>query len=212
MDTRQLLSDNMGTVAAALKTAIDEDRSSKAKEKARIGKRYYEYKHDILDNRIFYIDDNDVIREDMHASNVKIPHAFFTEQVYQKVQYLLSNPIAFETEDEQLQTLLEEYYDEDFQLFLQEALEGASKKGFEYVFARTNSEDRLTFQVADSIQTFAVYDDVGDVKRIVRYYDKDTYEKGKKGTITVSELWMNNKSRSSRKAGTSRLFWTRAAK
>lgn len=189
MDTRQLLSDNITTIAAALKTAIDEDRSSKAKEKARIGKRYYEYEHDILENRIFYIDDNDVIREDAHASNVKIPHAFFTEQVDQKVQYLLSNPIAFETEDEQLQTLLEEYYDEDFQLFLQEALEGASKKGFEYVFARTNSDDRLTFQVADSIQTFAVYDDMGDVKRIVRYYDKDTYEKGKKGTVTIAELW-----------------------
>ena len=138
MDTRQLLSDNMATIAAALKTAIEEDRNSKAKEKARTGKRYYEYRHDILDNRIFYIDDNDVIREDTHASNVKIPHAFFTEQVDQKVQYLLSNPIEFETEDEQLQTLLEEYYDEDFQLFLQEALEGASKKGFEYVFARTN--------------------------------------------------------------------------
>lgn len=55
MDTRQLLSDNLTTIAVALKTAIDEDRSSKAKEKARTGKRYYEYQHDILDNRIFYI-------------------------------------------------------------------------------------------------------------------------------------------------------------
>ena len=69
MDTRQLLSDNMATIAAALKTAIDEDRSSKAKEKARIGKRYYEYEHDILENRIFYIDDNDVIREDTSHSS-----------------------------------------------------------------------------------------------------------------------------------------------
>ena len=189
MDTRQLLSDNITTIAAALKTAINEDRSSKAKEKAREGKRYYEYEHDILENRIFYIDDNDVIREDTHASNVKIPHAFFTEQVDQKVQYLLSNPITFETDDDKFQKLLEEYYDENFHLFLQEALEGASKKGFEYIFARTNSDDRLTFQVADSIQTFAVYDDMGDVKRIVRYYDKDTYEKGKKGTITIAELW-----------------------
>ena len=189
VDTRQLLSDNMQVIATALGAAIEEDRNSKAKEKARTGKRYYEYRHDILDNRIFYVDDNNMIREDTHASNVKIPHAFFTEQVDQKVQYLLSNPIEVKTDDEAFQSLLEEYYDEDFQLFLQEALEGASKKGFEYVFARTNSEDRLTFQISDSIHTFAVYDEMGDVKRIVRYYDKDIYESGKKSTITVSELW-----------------------
>ena len=189
MDTRQLLSEDMSVVAVALKTAIDEDLNSTAKEKARTGKRYYEYKHDILDNRIFYIDDNDVIREDIHASNVKIPHAFFTEQVDQKVQYLLSNPVDFETDDEALKGHLEEYYDEDFQVFLQEALEGSSKKGFEYIFARTNTDDRLTFQVSDSIHTFSVYDDMGDVKRIVRYYDKDVYKNGKKGAVTIAELW-----------------------
>ena len=189
MDTQQLLSDNIQTIATALKAAIEEDRSSAAKEMARIGKRYYEYKHDILDNRIFYIDDNDVVREDTHASNVKIPHAFFTEQVDQKVQYLLSNPLEVTTEDEGLQTLLADYYDEDFQLFLQEAVEGASKKGFEYVFARTNAEDKLTFQVADSLHTFAVYDEFGDIQRIIRYYDKDTYKNGKKSTVTIAELW-----------------------
>ena len=106
VDTRQLLSDNMQVIATALGAAIEEDRNSKAKEKARTGKRYYEYRHDILDNRIFYVDDNNVIREDTHASNVKIPHAFFTEQVDQKVQYLLSNPIEVKTDDEAFQSLL----------------------------------------------------------------------------------------------------------
>ena len=189
MDVKYLLSDNPQVVATALNKAIEEDKQSQSKDKARTGQRYYDYKHDILDNRIFYIDDNDVIREDTHASNVKIPHAFFTEQVDQKVQYLLSNPIEFETEDEQLQMLLEEYYDEDFQLFLQEALEGASKKGFEYVFARTNSDDRLTFQVADSIQTFTVADDNGDSKRVIRYYTKDIHREGKNTAVEHAEVW-----------------------
>src|SRR5699024_7787563 len=119
----------------------------------------------------------------------KIPHAFFTEQVDQKVQYLLSNPVEATVEDETFQEYLNEYYDEDFQLFLQEALEGSSKKGFEYVYARTNAENRLEFQVSDSIQTFTVYDDNGNSARIVRYYNKDIYREGKIVSVAHAEVW-----------------------
>ena len=57
MDVKYLLSDNPQVVATALNKAIEEDKQSKKKDKARTGQRYYDYKHDILDNRIFYIDD-----------------------------------------------------------------------------------------------------------------------------------------------------------
>ena len=188
MDNKYLFSDNMKVLATALNKAIDNDKNSQAKEKARTGERYYNFEHDILKNRIFYIDDNDVIREDKNASNVKIPHAFFTEQVDQKVQYLLSNPVEATVEDEAFQTYLNEYYDDDMQLFLQEVMEGASKKGFEYAYARTNQSDRLCFQVSDSLQTFTVSDDDGN-KRIIRYYDKDKTIEGKNTTVTIAEVW-----------------------
>ena len=188
MDVKYLLSDNPQVVATALNKAIEEDKQSQSKDKARTGQRYYDYKHDILDNRIFYIDDNGVVREDTNASNVKIPHAFFTEQVDQKVQYLLSNPVEATVEDETFQTYLNEYYDEDMQLFLQEMLEGASKKGLEYAYARTNQDDRLAFQVSDSIQTFTVEDDEGN-KRVIRYYTKDIYREGKNTAVEHAEVW-----------------------
>ena len=189
MYAKYLLSDNPATVGMALKKSIEADNISKAKEKARVGEKYYNYEHDILNNRIFYIDENDVVREDRNASNAKIPHAFFTEQVDQKVQYLLSNPVEATTEDETFQEYLNEYYDEDFQLFLQEALEGSSKKGFEYVYARTNAENRLQFQVSDSIQTFTVNDENGNAARIVRYYNKDIYREGKIVSVAHAEVW-----------------------
>lgn len=188
MDNKYLFSDSVAVLATALNKAIDNDKNSVAKDKAKTGERYYNYEHDILNNRIFYIDDNDVIREDKNASNVKIPHAFFTEQVDQKVQYLLSNPVEVKVEDEAFQEYLKEYYDEDFQLFLQEIVEGSSKKGFEYAYARTNNEDRLCFQISDSLQTFTVQDDEGN-KRIIRYYDKDKTVEGKNTTVTIAEIW-----------------------
>lgn len=193
VDNKYLLSDNPQVVAGALNKAVTDDRASTTKDKARIGKRYYDYKHDILDNRIFYVDDNDSIREDTNASNVKIPHAFFTEQVDQKVQYLLSNPVELEVEDESFKESLKEYYDDDMQLFLQEALEGASIKGHEFAYARTNSQDKLCFQVSDSIQTFDVYDENQDRKGVVRYYDKDVTRNGKNVTVTHAEMWDDEK-------------------
>lgn len=189
MDVKYLLSDNPNIVARALNKAIKEDKASQSKAKARVGQRYYDYDHDILSNRIFYIDDNNVLREDTNASNVKIPHAFFTEQVDQKVQYLLSNSVEATVEDETFQKYLDEYYDEDMQLFLQEALEGASKKGFEYAYARTNQNDKLCFQVSDSIQTFTVADDNGESQRVIRYYTKDIFREGKNTAVEHAEVW-----------------------
>lgn len=188
MDNKYLFSDKPTTLATALSKAIANDKNSNEKAKARVGEDYYNYEHDILNNRIFYMDDNGVLQEDKYASNVKIPHAFFTELVDQKVQYLLSNPVEAEVEDETFKEHLKEYYDEDFQLFLQEMVEDASKKGFSYAYARTNSNDTLEFQVSDSLQTFTVEDDDGN-KRIVRYYDKDKTVEGKNATVTVAEIW-----------------------
>lgn len=193
MDNKYLLSDNTATLATALNKAIEEDRASMIKERAREGKRYYNYEHDILENRIFYIDDNDVIKEDRNASNVKIPHTFFTELVDQKVQYLLSNPVEIETEDATLKEYLNEYYNDDMQLFLQEIVEGFSQKGFEYAYARTNAEDKLCFQVSDSIKTFSVYDDFNVEQRVVRYYTRDIYRDGKNVNVTFAEIWDSEK-------------------
>jgi SPP1 family phage portal protein len=193
VDNKYLLSDNPEVVAAALNKAVSEDSKSKTKQNAMVGQRYYDYEHDILSNRIFYIDDLDTLQEDLNASNVKIPHAFFTEQVDQKVQYLLSNPVLIETEDETLNSYLEDYYDDDMQLFLQEALEGSSVKGHEFVYARTNSQDRLSFQVSDSIQTFDIHDENGDRKGVCRYYDKDITRNGKNTTVTHAEIWDDRK-------------------
>lgn len=193
MSHNYLLSDNVEVLGRALKKAISLDANSKEKAKAREGVRYYNYDHDILKNRIFYIDDNGTMQEDVFASNIKIPHAFFTELVDQKVQYLLSNPVELEVEDAELRTYLDEYYDDEMQLFLQEVVEGFSQKGIEYAYARTNSRDILSFQVADSLKTFDVRDESGDIKRTVRYYTREMFRDGKMAPVPCAEVWDHEK-------------------
>lgn len=184
-----LLSEDPNTIASSLKQAIQNDVKSLSKRNARTGIRYYQHENDILQNRIFYIDDQNVLREDKYASNTKIPHGFFPEIVDQKTQVLLSNPLEVTCEDESLQAELDQYYDEDFQVFLQDVVTNASQKGYEYIFARTTSQDRLTFQIADSLAVFPVYDDANELRRIVRNVDKNIIKDGKKITIHLAEVW-----------------------
>ena len=110
-----LLSEDPNVIAGSLKTAINKDLNSDAKKEAKAGVRYYNHENDILNNRIFYIDDEGNFKEDRFASNIRIPHGFFPEIVDQKTQYLLSNPVEYETEDEGLKNYLAEYYDSEFQ-------------------------------------------------------------------------------------------------
>ncbi|BDR75263.1 portal protein [Clostridium tetani] len=174
-----------------LKKLIDKDRVSQSKAKAREGLKYYKGEHDILNYRLFYYDDNGLLKEDKYRSNIKIPHLFHTELVDQKVQYLLSNPVEVITEDETLQERLQEYINEEFQELLQDVIEGASNKGYEYIFAYIDESDKINFRVANSLNVIPVYDELDyyKLKSIVRYYEAKIHDQDKELTIIKAEVW-----------------------
>lgn len=193
MDIKYLKSDNPDVLSRFIDDAVKTDRQSPIKEKMSEGLRYYDYKHDILKFRLFYYNEDGKLVEETNRSNIKIPHAFFTEQVDQKVQYLLSNPVEFETDDTDLKTYLEEYIDEDFQLMLQEMVEGASKKAYEFAYVYRAASGRLNFKAADSRKVVVIYDDMNEVIAIIRYYDTDITKDNRTVTVTKAELWDTEK-------------------
>lgn len=133
---------------------IEDDMLSEKKRKAKEGQRYYEAEHDILNYRLFYYNADGILVEDKARSNSKICHPFFTELVDQLAAYMLSfdeNPIRAKDTADGLQDHLDTYFDEDFWAEIQELITGTNAKGFEYLYAFKNAEDRLTFQCADSL-------------------------------------------------------------
>lgn len=137
-----------------IKSFIDNDAASAKKQQAEMGVRYYEAKHDILKYRIFFLNKDGELQEDLIKSNIRIPHPFFTEMVDQAVQYVLSGDDAFvKSDDPELQKELNAYFNdnEDFIAELYELLTGCLVKGFEYMYAYQGKDDRLTFQTADSM-------------------------------------------------------------
>lgn len=138
---------------------IEEDRSSEKKMLARKGVRYYEAEHDIRNYRIFYFNADGQLVEDTTRSNIKISHPFFTELVDQEVQYMLSGKKGFvRSKIPELQAFMDEYFNdnEDFMSELYDLLTGTVTKGFEYMYAYKNEDDKTSFQCADSMGVIEV--------------------------------------------------------
>jgi SPP1 family phage portal protein len=141
-----------------IKSFIDNDAASTKKKLAKVGQRYYEADHDIRDYRIFYVDASGKLQEDKHRTNIKISHPFFTENVDQVVQYLLSGDGFVKSDNPELQTHLDTYFndDENFTAELYETLTGCVSKGFEFMYAYKNADGRTAFQCADSLGVIEV--------------------------------------------------------
>ena len=142
-----------------IKKFIEEDAASEKKHLARVGQQYYEGDHDIKDYQVYYIDSEGNPVLDTTRSNIKIAHPFFTELVDQGTQYILSGEGYYIKSDKpELQAELDSYFNEneDFTAELTELLTGCQAKGFEYMYAYKNEEDRTAFQCADALGVIEV--------------------------------------------------------
>ena len=195
-----------------IKRLIDDDIISDKKRRANEGQRYYDAEHDILNYRMFYYNTDGVLVEDKARANSRICHPFFTELVDQLAAYMLSfeeSPIQAKEVAEGLQEYLDEYFDDDFWAEIQDLVAGSYAKGFEYLYAYKNTDERLKFKCADSLGVvevraketddgceYVIYwyiERIGkDKKRIKRIevYDKDQiwfYEQEDDGAIVLDE-------------------------
>lgn len=164
-----------------IKQFIDNDAASAKKRLAKVGAAYYDCEHDIKDYRIFYFNKEGKLVEDKTRSNVKIPHPFFVELVDQAVQYILSGEKGFVRSDlPELQAEMDAYFNEneDFKSELSELLTGVQTKGFEYMSAYKNDDDKLSFKCADSLGVVEVEARfASDEKEHIIYYYTDRIDK-----------------------------------
>jgi SPP1 family phage portal protein len=171
---------------------IDDDAASDRKARAKVGQRYYEGLHDILQCRLFYYNDDGNLVEDKYRSNIRIPHPFFTEIVDQAVQYLLSGDGEIIKSDlPELQNELDVYFNanENFRAELAEALTGCMANGFSYLHAYKDEDDRTAFQWSDGMGVVEVRakDTDAQAEHLIYWYI-DRIEKGSK-QIKRIQVW-----------------------
>lgn len=173
-----------------IKRFIEKDSNSEKKRNAKLGVRYYEGEHKIMGARIFYVDADGKVKEDLTRSNVRISHPFFTELVDQEVQYMLSGDEKFIlSKDPDLQVLLDTYFDDSFWAEVNETLTGCITKGFDYLYAYYTDENRIGFQHADAMGVIEVdAKEAGDREEHVIYWHIDQEGTSEK-TIKRIQVW-----------------------
>lgn len=151
---------------------ISEDKFCRRKRLARKGQDYYDARHDIMDYRVFYINEDGKLEEDITRSNSRVPHPFFTEIVDQEVGYILSGGVKITAADPELEDVLEEYFGDDFIGTLAEVLTDVVARGWGWIYWYQGEDERLHFAYADSLGIVEVKTDSAAAKNdyIIRYY------------------------------------------
>lgn len=168
---------------------IQEDNSSARKAQARVGERYYEGKHDILNYKLFYYDAEGEIQEDKTRSNVKISHPFFTELVDQESQYILNGDKFVKSDIPELQTELDKVFSDDFISELTETITSTISKGFGYMYCYKDKNDNFKFENADAMGVVEVRaKDTDDNCKYVIYWYIDRNTKAQK-KIKRIQVW-----------------------
>ena len=170
---------------------VNEDVNSPRKRYASVGVRYYEGAHDILNYKLFYFKDGELI-EDTMRSNIKIPHPFFRELVDQQVQYMLSGTDSYVKSDiQELQQELDNYFDDEFKAELYDLIENVVVTGSGYLYAYKSSDGAVKFQNANPmgiIEIDARDSDDGE-EYIIYYYDDLTKKNNQR--IRRIQVWNN---------------------
>lgn len=165
------------------------DKYSRKKKQARLGQKYYDGEHEILEYRIYYVNKEGNLVEDLTKSNIRIPHPFFHEISEQEVSYILSGGVAFETEDQALEKQLKSYFGDDFIGALTEVLLDAVVRGSGYIYWYQDAGGHTRFRHADSLGIVEVKDGTAEdtvTDYILRYYPVEV--KGGKTAVRI-EVW-----------------------
>lgn len=172
-------------IESSLKSILDNDVTSTKKKHAKRGKRYYEARHDILDYRIFYYNGDNELVEDTVRSNIKIPHAFYTELIDQKTAYILSGFDMY-SDDDNLNDELQKYFDDNFKSELAQTIEDTSKIGFSYMYAQYGKDERTHFKSADGMGIVEVINPITEeLIYVVNYYVTRVNETNKDKVIAI---------------------------
>ena len=173
-----------------IQSLIEEDISSEKKRLAKVGDRYYNGEHDIINYQIYYYDADGKLQLDKFKSNIRISHPFFTELVDQQAQYMLSGDTSIiRSNTPELQTKLDEYFNDDFYSEIYELLIGTISKGFEYMYAVTGPDGKTRFECADSMGVVEVRaKDTDDGCEYFIYWYVDRIEKGQKKIKRIQEI------------------------
>jgi SPP1 family phage portal protein len=157
-----------------------------------IGERYYKADPDILKRKRWAIGENGEVIELKNAPNNRLVNNFAKKLVDQKVGYLLSKPMAIQTDIEQYQNVLsDEFFNENFQRMIQNLGKEAINKGRAWLHVYYDEQGQFKMKRIPSQQIIPLWKDTDhtELDAVIRVYWFVTYSGEQKKEVARVEYW-----------------------
>lgn len=177
-----------------IRLEIDDWKKSGKRELMEIGERYYAGDLDIKDREKKVIGANGTLIEAKNVANNKLEHNFVRKLVDQKTGYLLSKPISIQTENEQYEKALSDFFDKSFLRQLKTVGKTAINKGIGWLHVYYNDKGELKTKLIPSEEIIPLWKDSShtELDGVIRMYTVEVYEGRERKDVTKVELWDTN--------------------
>lgn len=155
------------------------------------GEKYYLGEHDILYRKRTVIGENGELQEVNNLPNNRIVDNQYAKLVDQKVNYLLGQPLTFDTDNKKYQDELKKIFNKRFQRTLKNLGEDVLNGGIGWLHPYYNEQGELCFKKFPSYEILPFWKDAEhtELDFAVRIYEVEGYEGDKEVIIEKVEVY-----------------------
>lgn len=179
------------TLEQIIQLEVSEWKSSPKRRWMLAGEKYYRNKTDILKRERTVIGKSGAKEIVGNLANNKLVNGFVRKLVDQKVGYLLSLPMAIQTDNEEYQEQLSAYFDRAMLRLLQNIGRESIIKGIAWLHVYYDESGDLCFMRIPSEEIIPLWKDAAhtELDAVIRVYELETYEGMRRTVVTKIEWW-----------------------
>jgi len=158
------------------------------------GEKYYQNEHDILNRKRTIIGEGGVLQEVTNLPNNKIIDNQYGKLVDQKVNYLLGQPLTFDTKNKDYVKLLQKVFNKRFQRTLKNLGQDVLNHGIAWLYPYYNEQGELSFKKFEGYEILPFWKDAEHtiLEFAVRIYEVQGYDGKREITIEKVEIFTPN--------------------
>lgn len=155
------------------------------------GDLYYDYEQAIMRKKRMVIGEGGVLKEDKNLPNNRFTDNQYANMVDQKVNYLLSKPITFKTDNEAYAEALKQVFNKRFHRTLKNLGKDSYNGGIGWLYPYYDEQGEFRIKKFHPWEVLPFWDDEEHTKLdfAVRVYDVEAYEGELEKIITYVEVY-----------------------
>lgn len=180
--------DYMNIIAFGAKSAMTEKqffemeiknwKKSKARAEQIIGEDYYQGRHDILKRKRTVIGKDGLLQEVENLPNNRLVDNQYAKMVDQKTNYLLGQPLTFDTDSDNYEKALKKIFNRKFHRLLQNIGEDSLNGGIGWLYVFYDENGEFSFKRFEPYECLPFWKDAEHtiLDCLVRVYTVEVYE------------------------------------